>query len=330
MPPGSAGTTNGGGPPTVADFDGDGTPDVAVAGGVGYAVFDGKKLMDPNVPDAETFLWIKQTQDCSSAATGSSVFDFDGDGKAEVVYSDEINLRVYEGTDGTVLWSTCNTTGTLVEYPLVADVDSDGQADIVAVSNDYSGITCEGTKQTGVRVFGDSLGSWVRTRRVWNQHTYHVTNVEEGGAIPKVEATNWQTPGLNNFRQNVQPEGEFAAPDLIVDLRLQCAPEDYGLLGRVRNIGEASVPAGVPVDFYEGDPDNGGLLLGMATTTKVLYPAEAEEVVVLLADPPPGVLDGTSVVWVVVDDAMPMHAWHECRLDNNRASGTGLCPPPPG
>jgi len=329
-PVGSAGNTVGGGPQTIADFNGDGTPDVAVAGGVGYAVFDGKKLMDPNVPDADTFLWIKQTQDCSSAATGSSVFDFDGDGSAEVIYSDETTLRVYKGSDGTVLWSTCNTTGTLVEYPLVADVDGDGHADIVAVSNDYSGITCDGTKQTGVRIFGDSLGTWVRTRRVWNQHTYHVTNTEESGATPMVEATNWKVPGLNNFRQNVQPEGEFAAPDLIVDLRLQCAPEAYGLVARVRNIGEASVPVGVPVYFYEGDPDNGGVSLGMAVTTKVLYPAEAEEVALVLPNPPPGVVDGSSVVWVVVDDAMPMHAWHECRVDNNRASGTGKCPRPPG
>ena len=327
-PMGSAGNTKGGGPPTVADFNGDGTPDVAVAGGVGYAVFDGKKLMDPMVAGKDTFLWIKQTQDCSSAATGSSVFDFDGDGSAEVVYSDEIRLRVYKGSDGTVLWNTCNTTGTLVEYPLVADVDSDGHADIVAVSNNYSSIQCDGTKQTGVRVFGDSKGEWVRTRRVWNQHDYHVTNVEEGGEIPAVEPTNWQQPGLNNFRQNVQPQGEFSAPDLIVALRLQCPPNPYGLIGRVRNVGEASVPGGVPVYFYEGDPDMGGVLLGMGTTKKVLYPAEAEDVVLELPNPPPGVEDGTSTVWVVVDDAMPMHAWHECRTDNNRAMGSGKCPIP--
>jgi hypothetical protein len=327
-PMGSAGNTKGGGPPTIADFNGDGRPDVAVAGGIGYAVFDGKKLMDPNVAGPDTFLWIKQTKDCSSAATGSSVFDFDGDGSAEVVYSDEIRLRVYKGSDGEVLWSTCNTTGTLVEYPVIADVDSDGQADIVAVSNNYSSITCDATKQTGVRIFGDSQGQWVRTRRVWNQHAYHVTNTEESGAIPSQEPSNWLVSGLNNFRQNVQPEGEFSAPDLIVDLRLQCPPDPYGLVGRVRNIGEASVPPGVPVYFFEGDPNMGGTPLGMGATTKVLYPAEAEDVVLELPNAPPGVLDGSSTVWVVVDDAMPMHAWHECRVDNNSASGSGKCPTP--
>ena len=66
---GSAGNTKGGRPPTIADFNGDGTPDVALAGGVGYAVFDGTKLMDPAIANDKTFLWIKQTQDCSSAAT---------------------------------------------------------------------------------------------------------------------------------------------------------------------------------------------------------------------------------------------------------------------
>ncbi|HEY8376316.1 MAG TPA: FG-GAP-like repeat-containing protein, partial [Nannocystis sp.] len=56
-PPGSWGSTHGGGPPTVADFDGDGIPDVGTAGGVGYAVFSGKKLLDPNVPGPQTLLW---------------------------------------------------------------------------------------------------------------------------------------------------------------------------------------------------------------------------------------------------------------------------------
>jgi hypothetical protein len=137
----------GGGPPTVADFDGDGTPDVGVAGAVGYIVFSGKKLMDPNVAPADTVLWFTQTQDCSSAFTGSSVFDFDGNGKAEVVYADELYMRIYDGTTGEVLLQVCNTSGTLHEYPLVADVDNDGQAPPSRARG--PGVRCRGSAQGG-------------------------------------------------------------------------------------------------------------------------------------------------------------------------------------
>jgi len=326
-PAGSAGNTTGGGPPTVADFDGDGFPDVALAGGVGYAVFSGKKLMDPNVSNPETLLWIRQTQDCSSAATGSSVFDFEGDGKAEVVYADEKLFHVYSGIDGTVLFETCNTNGTLFEYPLVADVDNDGQADIVVISNSYSGFTCaDGSKTAGVRIFGDKNGNWVRTRRIWNQHAYHVTNVNEDGSIPAVELPNHKQPKLNNFRQNVQPNGEFSAPDLVASIFPLCG-SDYSLVVRVRNIGEASVPAGVVVGLYLGDPQAGGFEIGGSpmSTTKVLYPAEAQDLVFPIATPPPGLLDGSIKVYAVVDDKSPPHAWHECRIDNNVAIGSGVC-----
>jgi hypothetical protein len=317
----------GGGPPTIADFDGDGTPDVGVAAGVGYAVFGGMALMDPAVPNAATQMWLQPAVDCSSRATGSSVFDFDGDGRAEVAYGDEHYLRIYEGATGTVLFETCNTTGTLWEFPVIADVDGDGHADIVAVSNSYSSITCpfDGSKQSGVRIFGDTEGRWVRTRRVWNQHHYHVTNIEEDGTVPAVEAANWEVDGLNNFRQNVQPQGEFSAPDLVVDILPRCTPDEYGVVARVRNIGQASVPAGVAVGFYAGDPAMGGMPLGSGATTKVLYPAEAEDVVLLLPDAPPGLPNGDTEVWVVVDDGMPAHTWEECRTDNNFAHGPVPC-----
>ncbi|MFO0756647.1 MAG: VCBS repeat-containing protein [Byssovorax sp.] len=325
---GSNGNLRGGGPPTIADFNGDGTPDVALAGGIGYAVFDGKKLMDPNVPDDQTILWIKQTQDCSSAFTGSSVFDFNGDGKAEVIYADELNLHIYNGPDGTELFTTCNTNGTLFEYPLVADVDNDGQADIVVVSNNYyAPFKCQdGTQTTGVRIFGDLAGNWVRTRRVWNQHAYHVTNVAEDGTIPAVEMPNYTQPKLNNFRQNVQPLGEFSAPDLVVSVFPVCGA-GYSLVARVRNIGAASAPAGIPVGFYLGAPGSGQPLgAGPVATTKVLYSAEAEDVVLDLPNAPPELLNGSKTVYAVVDDMAPAHVWHECRVDNNTSKAVkGTC-----
>ena len=316
----------GGGPPTVADFDGDGTPDVGVAGAIGYIVFSGTKLMDPAVAPADTVLWFQPTQDCSSAFTGSSVFDFDGNGKAEVVYADELYMRIYDGTTGEILTQVCNTSGTLHEYPLVADIDGDSQADIVVTSNSYSSLTCpiEMAKTQGVRVFGDTKGQWVRTRRVWNQHAYHVTNIAEDGSVPASELSNWTVPRLNNFRQNVQPEGEFAAPDLVVSGVSQCF-DGLDVAARVRNIGQASVPAGVIVGFYQGDPAQGGTLLGTGVTSKVLYPAEAQDVLFELPVVPEALKDGNVPLVLIVDDTSEPHTWTECRTDNNKTAIDPVC-----
>jgi len=316
-PVGNWGNLHGGGPPTIADFNGDGSPDVATAGGIGYIVFDGKKLIDPAIAGVDTILWANPTTDCSSASTGSTVFDFDGDGKAEVVYSDQQRMRIYDGTTGSVLFSACNTTATLIENPVVADVDNDGHADIVAVSNAYAqgspSIQCNdgvANGQSGVRVFTAADGSWVRTRRIWNEHAYHVTNVNEDGTIPMTEAPNWTQTGLDNFRQNKQPGSEFAAPDAVVTVEPACAG-GYKIVATVRNLGEAQLPAGVPVGFYQGTPSV-STKVGALSTQTILYPFEAE--VLTLSLPMP--VSGT--IFAIVDDTMTPHPeWAECRTDNN-------------
>jgi hypothetical protein len=315
---GSWGNTHGGGPPTIADFNGDGTPDVALAGGVGYAVFDGGALMDGNVAGPDTFLWIEDTTDCSSASTGSTVFDFNGDGIAEVVYSDQIMLRVYDGPTGDILWDTCNTTATLIENPIVADVDNDGRADIVAVSNAYSQTCDDGmtTRQAGVRVFSDT--TWVRTRRIWNEHAYHITNVDEDGTIPQLEAVNYSTAGLNNFRLNKQPGGEFSAPDAVVSVAPKCSAP-YGLVATVQNIGEAALPADVPVGFYAGTPPS-GTQLGTVSTTRALYALDTEQVFLPLPDASDDIVNGDTFVYAVVDDGPAHPEWNECRVDNNTSA----------
>ena len=63
----------------------------------------------------------------------------------------------------------------------IADIDNDGQADVLVVSNDYFKdilqIFCDGGVTTrGLRIYGSPNKGFVRTRRVWNQHTYHITN----------------------------------------------------------------------------------------------------------------------------------------------------------
>lgn len=177
-----------GGPPTVADFDGDGDAEIGVAGAVRYAVFETDGSLK----------WAAVTQDASSNRTGSSVFDFEGDGSAEVVYSDEISLKIYRGSDGAVLFNTTLSSCTWHEYPIVADVDGDDQAELIAVANNNCGFG----SQRGIYVYGDIDEEWVPTRPLWNQHTYHITNVLIDGTIPQDEDINWLVPHLNNFRLN--------------------------------------------------------------------------------------------------------------------------------
>jgi hypothetical protein len=79
-------------------------------------------------------LWQYQTQDQSSAVTGTSVFDFQGDLKAEVLYNDECFFRVFEGSSSEILYERPNSHRTATEYPIVVDVDGDSNSEIVVVS----------------------------------------------------------------------------------------------------------------------------------------------------------------------------------------------------
>ncbi len=132
-----------GGPPTVGDFDNDGFPEVASAGAVNYAVFD-IDCMTAGAPGCEALglRWSQASQDSSSNRTGSSIFDFEGDGQAEAVYADECFNRIYNGLTGDVLYSAFRTSCTWYENPVVADPDRDENTEILVGSNANCNIRC--------------------------------------------------------------------------------------------------------------------------------------------------------------------------------------------
>ncbi|MBZ0237435.1 MAG: VCBS repeat-containing protein [Deltaproteobacteria bacterium] len=245
---------NEGGPPTVADFDGDGRAEIGVAAADFYVVADLDCLATPLPAECSDpgIRWKVANFDCSSRVTGSSVFDFDSDGKAEVVYADEQTFRILDGSTGAVRLMQANRSRTRLEMPIVVDVDNDGNAEVVFVEN----TTATSGGAQGIRVIGDATDSWAATRRVWNQHAYHITNVSELGQIPTSEPANWRvdTPNtisgkLNTFRQNLPEFDALAAPDLTVFLSL--VPVGCTLQARVCNDGDVVVGAGVPVRFYD-------------------------------------------------------------------------------
>jgi hypothetical protein len=178
-------------PATIHDFDGDGQAEYAMSSGNHYTVYEG---------DA-SILWSAPVVDLSGIAAGTA-FDFLGDGVAEAMYGDEQHMFVF-GDDGGVLLQAERQSRTSTEYPVVADVDNDGSAEIVVISDQ----PIEGGPGNipPVQLIRDVEDRWIQARRIWNQHTYHVTNVREDGTIPQVEPHHWEL--LNTFRTNAQIEG---------------------------------------------------------------------------------------------------------------------------
>ena len=210
-----------GGPATIADLDGDGRPEVGIAGGTAFAVYDfnrmGEMIVKPDddpLPAAGAMYvrWSQSTQDNSSGATGASVFDFQGDGAAEVAYQDECRVYVYDGKSGDPKLAINNSSGTVHEYPLVVDADGDEHAEFLVVANLAEPQIVAACTQKfpgyiarkGVYLYRPQASEWVPTRKLWTQHTYHVTDADDAGNPPMTEQANWTTPGLNNFRQNLQ------------------------------------------------------------------------------------------------------------------------------
>jgi hypothetical protein len=53
----------------------------------------------------------------------------------------------------------------------LADIDNDGQVEILLTSNNLNG------PSTGITVIGDLDKSWRPGRKIWNQFAYNITNI---------------------------------------------------------------------------------------------------------------------------------------------------------
>lgn len=186
-------------PGAVHDVDSDGLPELLTGGGDSYSTFEHDLTLKWTVPVADT-----------TGGGAGAAFDFLGDGQAEAMYADESSLFVFD-IAGEPLLTTPRTSWTQWEYPVVVDVDNDGSAEIIVVSNRGPNYVEDGPP--AVQVIRDADDRWIQARRIWNQNTYHVTNVREDGTIPRVEPKHWL--GLNTYRTQAQisSAGQVCRPE---------------------------------------------------------------------------------------------------------------------
>ena len=339
-----------GGPPTIADLDGDGQAEFSTAGMSFLTAFD--LDCDTNFPSTTSgvcsggsedgVLWSQPSHEFSSGVTGSVVFDFEGDGPVEVVYADECWTRIYDGETGTVRFSAPHCSLTIHEYPVVADVDGDFHTEIVVPHWSYPeigcpledplmpGVTAEpGCPYDGITVYRDREDSWAPSRPLWSQHTEHWSNRLDDGTVPLVETPSWLTH--NSYRQALlsdYPESALYIPDLTVgDLTApSCRTTDdvQSLEVSVCNRGTLPAASGIRVEFHADSLE--GPLACSATTLETLAPGECTRVACDWLDLP---MNEPHDVYVVVDPPVGgPGALGECKEDNNLTWGDGIrCPP---
>ncbi len=222
------------GPPCAADFHS--------AEGIEIAVPAQDELSLMSV-DGE-ILWTAPISDETGIA-GCSGFDFDADGLLEILQADEESFRLFDGDDGEVLFEYDeHGSGTAIEFPVVADVDRDGSAEVVLVSN-------SGDVTTHLTVFGQVDDQWPRSGASWGRHDFHpISSEAEDGEADEVVLP-WNVHNVFRARPSVDHPG---IPDLEPFVSDLCAPScelgplqiAYGL----HNHGYADVAEGSLVRLF--------------------------------------------------------------------------------
>ena len=180
---------------SIADLDGDG--EVEIVTGMKHEFETGRFGMLYALNADGSILWEAIAED-STSANSSAVLDLNGDGIYEVAWNGlEGGFSIFDGLDGSVIFhepAIFTRSGT--DYPIIVDVDNDDSAEIVIA-----------TQVDGVVVLGFD-GGWGDARSIWNQNTYHITNVNDDLSIPSSELNSWDSH--NTFK--TQTPDEFVLP----------------------------------------------------------------------------------------------------------------------
>jgi hypothetical protein len=276
---------DGASPPCTGDLDGDGQIEIGVAAGTSLTA----------VEVDGTVAWSAEIGE--GGASACAAFDFDRDGRAELIHTDGDGLHVVCGLDGVpVFEDEAAGMGSVYAYPVVADVDADGSAELVVAHAEPP--LANGS--AGVTVYGND-GVWPGTGQTWPGFDYRLTNETDAGEVV-VGAPSWQAHNLVRSRPIVgdvvppgpgtpRPDVALAVTDTCI---ADCATEGAELAVQVWNEGTADVPEGLKLEVrvitalgpeVVGEVDlpalpSGHAAAGVALALRAGRPAEVEVAIV--------------------------------------------------
>ena len=223
---------------------------------------------------AAPFWWNLPTTDYSGW-TGSSVYDFNGDGFSEIVYRDERDFRIMyggpapfpPGVDAERNWHKISSwSPTSDEYPVVADVDNDGETEVVLTGRITGGVFFNSRGR--LRVFESDAEPWVPCRNVWNQYNYFIVNVNDDLSIPdQLQKHHLELPAAGSGNRpfnrylsqlpvlNSNYETFIPLPDADAQVvKVECRLDSQIITLNICNTGDQTLHPNIPIAFYAADP----------------------------------------------------------------------------
>lgn len=310
--------------PQIGDLDNDGYPEICFVAGEQSGVVSSSRdsiyalKYNPGAVNGEMEVFWTTSHSDRSGSTGLTLFDFNQDGLVELVYRDEWNLRIINGSlqhhlSGAVLTGpydlatfSCGSS-TVFEYPVIVDVDLDGAAEIV-VGGDVPLTT---STYGHIYIFKSGGVPWAPARAVWNQYIYYVTNINEDLTVPLYQFNNAtsfiDTQGVvrrpyNNILQQATTIDQYGRPFYAVpDAYVVSVSESYGLDSitltvSICNSGDNALVAPYTMMFFEGQM--GGNVIGQLTVSETLEVDSCRQLQLTL---PYGNLDGVRDIVAAVN-----------------------------
>ncbi len=217
-----------------------------------------------------------------------TAFDFNGDGYDEIVLHDSTDLRVIyggpapfpPGVDAQRNWFKINAPSLPFDnYPVIADVDGDLEADIVYTT--YASPDDQKTpddRRGRLVVLKSDGGQWYPARPVWNQFSYLPVAIHDDLTVPRQQqphqmplppgSTNRplnknqaQLPLLDSLYRPYRPLTDFSLRS--DSSRCIAGGDSIRAWFTLCNYGEKPLPDSLPIALYASDPTatNAPLLL---------------------------------------------------------------------
>lgn len=222
---------------TVADVDEDGLVEAS------FILNQKLQVVENNF----TIKWSLLNSD-RSGSTGTALYDFDGNGQYELVYRDETMLRIFDANSGTLKNSIPCASGTGTERPIIADINADGQTEILCTCSNF------------VTAFTSNRSPWMPARKLWNQYQYFATNINDDLSVPRYQQQHHvvgDSMVLNSFFKQFQNDDNTPIADATVTILTTAAtisPDSIDITVQICNVGDNTLPANTPITFYKGNP----------------------------------------------------------------------------